>query len=139
MNYITSNFGKAIVHFGLEKEESEYSVKTYLNNLAMKNLFTIDGYNKAVRKMLNIKSKAPIYFSDCLLIVPIDGLKKDKGIYLNYFNILSIYKMGIKTEIIFNNLDSLVINKPYKTVIQAMKKSENVINYINLVKNITLS
>ena len=111
----------------MDKKEEIYSVRSEVNQLANKHLFSVSEYRKLIRKKTDLKNKIPIYFSESLLLF---YLKDDITIYwINYFNILKIcYEDSI--YIIFKNGDILRVKVSKELIKKELMKVEKVLNYI---------
>ena len=111
----------------LDNKKEVYSLKSEINRLANKHLFSINDYRKFVKKQTTLKNKIPIYFSESLLLFYIKD--NDCSYWINYFNILKIcYDNNI--VIIFKNGDILKLEISKKMILKELTKIEIVLDYI---------
>lgn len=111
-----------------DKEESIYSIKNEINNLAKKHFVSIREYNKLVRKQLCLKNKIPLLLSKSLLLFIINS-KKTKYV-INYYNILKIcFNGGI--VFIFKDSSILKIDVSKALINKEIAKIKQIINYVN--------
>ena len=105
------------------------SQRSEINKLACKYLFSVESYKKSIRRVLPLKNKIPIYFSNKLFLF---YLKTNDGVmyYINYFEILKIC-FDENIIIIFKNGDILKLGVSKKIVTNEIKKIKIILNYIN--------
>ena len=110
-----------------DKVEEIYSIRSEINRLANTHLFNILEYRKLIKKVVDLKNKIPIYFSNSLFMF---YLRNNEGIYwINYFNILKIcYENEI--IIIFQNGDILKLDISKKIIIKELNKIDMILGYI---------
>lgn len=133
MNYILTNYS-GIEIYSDEKSELNCSIKYFLNSLAQKYLFNIEGYFKAVRINFSFKNEIPIYYSKELLIFPIGGYRNHHSVFINYFMIKCVFYIDKQTVFIFQNGDSLLVKRDSKYVKKCFKKIREIQVYINGIK-----
>lgn len=108
-------------------EDTIYSLRSEINNISKKYLFSIDNYRRLARKKILLKNKIPIYFSCELFLFYV----KNKNIcyWINYFNILGIYQKG-KIIILFKNLVTLELDVSISVLNKELAKIGKVLEYI---------
>ena len=106
-----------------------FSINSQLNKLATKYLFSISSYKSSVKKILFLKNKIPLYFSDSLFFFYLRE-KDSSRYYINYFSILKICYSDM-IVIIFKNGFILRLNVAKKVVASELKKIETILNYVN--------
>ncbi len=120
--YIEDNFlSKEKNNTGFVKIES---INKALNNLATSNLFGIKEYKKAVKKILNIKSKIPIYYDFENLFFNIKD--NNKKYYINYHSLLGIAYDTKRAILIFKNGENIIINVNKKTLLANVIKCQKI-------------
>ena len=80
------NFVSTVVT--IEGMNKIYSIRNEINNIAKAYFFSIKEYRKLIRKVLLLKNKIPIYFSNTLLLFYIKS--KSALYWINYFMILKV-------------------------------------------------
>lgn len=133
MNYILTNYS-GIEIYSEEKSILNCSIKYYLNSLAQKYLFNIEGYFEAVRLHFSFKKEIPIYYSKKLLIFPIGGYRNQRSVFINYFMVKCVFYIDKQTVFIFQNGDSLLVNRDAKYVKKCFKKIREIQAYISGIK-----
>jgi hypothetical protein len=78
----------------------EGSLKNFLNQLSLKNLFDLPGYKRQIFKLFQVSKKIPLYFNKELLLIPLININNYDVIYLNYFKIKR-YQIFLKSVRIF--------------------------------------
>jgi hypothetical protein len=106
-----------------------FSLRNEIDKLALKHLFSIESYRKAVRDILPLKNKIPIYFSSKLFLFYLRS--NDKSLYyINFYEILKIcFTKNI--IIIFKNGEKLELEISKEIVNRELKKIKIISNYLN--------
>lgn len=87
----------------------------YIKKLCMKQLFTLDGYLKALKNELNISYKAPIFINYDLIFISTKSLKHYDNIFINFTQIKEVNDLKDSIGIIFKNNDYLEVEISPKT------------------------
>lgn len=81
-----------------------------IKELYHKNLSSLEGYIKSVRKMLNLKYKIPFFINDFYIFIYDKSYKDYETIFINYKEIRYIKKMNKNICIHFHNDDVIMVN-----------------------------
>ena len=109
-------------------EAKIYSVKSEVNKLANKYLFSILEYKRLIRKVTDLKNKIPIYFSKSLLLFYV---RCDNVVYwINFCNILKVCYEE-KIYVIFKCGKILKLDVSISVLKRELVKIEKVLDYIN--------
>ncbi|CCV63810.1 predicted competence protein ComK [Alteracholeplasma palmae J233] len=75
-----------------DKNNKEYPVTqlTYVKKLCEKQLFTYEGYLKAVSNILNMKYKIPLYINSKIILFSTSGYRNYENIWINYQTIKTV-------------------------------------------------
>ena len=111
-----------------DRVEEIYSIRSEVNRLANKHLFSVLEYRKLIRKETDLKNKIPIYFSESLLLFYVKSL--DATYWINYFNILKICYED-EAYIIFKNGSILKLDVSKKLLKLELIKINKVITYVD--------
>jgi hypothetical protein len=99
-----------------------------INLMCEKQLFTYDGYRKAVSHQLNIKHLIPLYLDEDTQLLPTKRIRDYHNIYINYQAIASYSICHEMLEIIFISGRKIYIKMSlysFKLHIQKLKKIRN--------------
>lgn len=116
-----------------QKEEIHLMTQlTYLKRVCEKNLFTLEGYYKSVRKTLNISYKIPVYINQELILFQTKAFKSYDNIWINHSKI---------KQIEFNKKEATITFLDNSTLQTNLSKYQytNTIYKIKLITNYKLS
>ena len=105
------------------KKTVNMTLEKYIDYLLINDLSTYSGRMKSIRKRYGYRKLVPIYINDNLCLIPLENKKSLENIYLNIYEINVIEETGC---IIFNNGDSLLINKKTKTLYKYILRAKSI-------------
>jgi hypothetical protein len=106
------------------------SIRSELNHLAVKHLFTVESYRKSIKKILPVKNKIPLYFSDKLFLIYVKTLNKE----MYQINLKEVAKVCFENDfvvVVFNTGLLLKLNTSINSVKSVLKNAAMISNYIN--------
>jgi hypothetical protein len=130
LNYIYKNQENLLV---IQQENSldyyDTTFQKYLNGLLSKELTNIYAREISTKKLLNYKSKIPIYVNKRILLMCIRSYRLENSFYINYHSILSY--TTLKDCIILTFLDNHCLKIHEKQIfINQLNKCREIINYL---------
>lgn len=108
INYIKNEIDGGYIYPG--KIKMGRSALGIIKELYYKNLSSLEGYIKSVRKMLNLKYKIPFFINDFYIFIYDKSYKDYETIFINYKEIRYIKKMNENICIHFHNDDVIMVN-----------------------------
>lgn len=100
-----------------------------LEQLAVERLSSLEGRIKAVKKLFGYKAKCPIYLGKDLLLVPIQGIRSEKALLVNFLSLTSLQKRGKdKTRLTFSYNHTLDVHG-FQSICGLLKKARIVKQY----------
>lgn len=131
--YNDGNISKIVCNDKIQKaEKPAFSI---VKGLSERELFSYESRVKYTKKILNIKTKIPVYINEEILLMPTKAPKRHDTYWINYFEVFSHQKFFNNTIILFTNLKELEIDITNNSFSKMMEKGEKIINYINERKN----
>ncbi|MFA5693045.1 MAG: competence protein ComK [Acholeplasmataceae bacterium] len=103
----------------------------FIKDLCIHNLFTLEGYFKSVRTVLNIKQKIPIYINNQIILFYLKGLSIYDNVFINYIEINKIVKNCYNIIVIFKDNEKLSLNISYYEYLNHVKRVQKIIKYKN--------
>ncbi|MGI6787522.1 MAG: competence protein ComK [Acholeplasmataceae bacterium] len=113
----------------IESKDSNLSI---IKKICLDNLFTYDGYLKAINKIFNKKHNIPVYVNKKNLFIPLKRVRDYDNIWINYASILTYKSYDKKTLIIFNDYEKMIINLKYDLFKKRVELLSNIIMYKNI-------
>lgn len=102
-------------------------LKQYINDLCIKNLSTIEGREKAAKKLLNITSNLPVYVNEEIILFPTKSIRNYDCVYLNFHKILTLKKQdNISSKVIFDDLSEVVVGISLKKLKRQLLRANTI-------------
>lgn len=119
--YIKNEVGGAFIY--PFKRFAGASTLSTVKSLCLKHLFTLEGYLKSAKKILNIQYKIPIIISRSTALFSIKGYKDYENIWINYHAIKEIYYQKEMIVFIFDThhlLEVKLSSKSYQRIVMTI-------------------
>lgn len=126
---VNTAYGSKIFKVG-SIEESKDNNFTIIKKLCIGNLFSYEGYIKAINKIFSKKHNIPVYINDKNIFIPIKRIRDYDNIWINYATILTYRSDNEKVIVIFKDFDELMIDLNYRL----FSKRINLLNEIVVYK-----
>ena len=114
----------------MEEKETylKQGLKQHINKMCINNLSTYEGRREASRAILQRKSILPIYVNPHIFLYPTISVRNFYCTFINYFEVLSIIRMGEKrTKIVFHDLSDINLDINYKKINNQHLRIENIL------------
>lgn len=130
-----TNDGTRIYKSNFKYTNLSNSLNYNIEKLCNKFLFSYNGYKKALKLKLNLKSLQPLYLNKNLILIPIKNIKDYHNLFINFKAITSIIKIdNSNTKLFFNTGETLIINKNINFFYDKEKEINKIENYLNSLK-----
>ncbi len=129
INYFYNDKGN--VYFSPFKIKYNTTALTFVNQLTVKHLFTLDGYFKSVRSIFNIKQKIPIIINNKTILIYSKGFSHYKSIFINFYEIESVIKFDKNILIHFKDSSELKLDMSYYEYVKYRNKVIKMLKYKN--------
>ena len=130
-----TNDGTRIYKSNFKYTNLSNSLNYNIEKLCNKFLFSYNGYKKALKLKLNLKSLQPLYLNKNLILIPIKNIKDYHNLFINFKAITSIIKIdNSNTKLFFNTGETLIINKNINFFYDKEKEITKIENYLNSLK-----
>lgn len=107
-------------------QKSAFSV---VKLLCERELFSYESRVKLTNKYLKIKTRIPLYINDKILLIPTKSPRNYDNIWINYFNILKIIKRIDGCEIVFKNLQVLILDDSFNKIRNSFNNAKIINKY----------
>lgn len=130
-----TNEGTRVYKSNFKYSNLSNSLNYNIEKLCNKFLFSYNGYKKALKLKLNLKSLQPLYLNKNLILIPIKNIKDYDNLFINFKAITSIIKINSEnTKLIFDTGEFLNINKNINFFFEKEKEIIKIENYLNNLK-----
>lgn len=130
-----TNEGTRVYKSNFKYSNLSNSLNYNIEKLCNKFLFSYNGYKKALKMKLNLKSLQPLYLNKNLILIPIKNIKDYDNLFINFKAITSIIKINSEnTKLIFDTGEFLNINKNINFFFEKEKEIIKIENYLNNLK-----
>lgn len=100
---------------------------TYIKNLCHNHLFSYQGYIEAIKKVLGMSYKIPVYMSPYHQWIATSNIRSYDNIWINLANMKSFHKDLKGTRIVFLNGQTIAIQNKYEDI-------KRMIDKLNVIK-----
>lgn len=133
MLYIHHKKGYTEIVFKTHELIIDKSNISVIKKICRDNLFNYDFRIKYTKEILNIKTKPSLYINKNILLIPTKSLRSYNNVWINYFNISEVVKMGAKCKVIFVDLKEIILDISYQSFLKSVNDAKKIINYVNLI------
>ncbi|MDI6452941.1 competence protein ComK [Peloplasma aerotolerans] len=127
IEYIVNTSQGALIYQERHIKTYKSSNLSYIKLLCQEGLFTYEGYLMAVKKVLDIKYKVPVYINDYLMLIPVKRTRDYDNIWINYASINHIRESDDGLEIEFYSQRKIYL----KYSLNSLSKQ---IKYLEMIK-----
>lgn len=104
---------------------------TIIKKMCIENLFTYEGYLKAINKLFSKKHNIPVFINRDNQFIPIKRVRDYDNIWVNYSQVLTYKKYDNQTVIIFKDYQQLEINLKVNLFEKRVKMLYEIYRYKN--------
>ncbi|MGI6781548.1 MAG: competence protein ComK [Acholeplasmataceae bacterium] len=126
---INTPYGSNIFKTNQIVEMSSKNNLSIIKQICLQNLFTYEGYIKAVTKIFSKKYNIPVYIDQNHMFIPIRRVRDYENTWINYATVLTYEPYENQVLITFKDYDRLIINMKYNLFHKRVETLNKIINY----------
>ncbi len=130
MNYFIRYNKHVKCYFDNEVKEVHMGIYQFVESLCQTKLFDKKGYLKCCIKEFGFKKNVPIVISDRIILIIVGNIRDLDVVIINYSMIKILFKRDEKTEVLFQNGESIYINKKISFFENQIKRIESIKSFL---------